>query len=317
MRAVRNARFRKLLGKSLTVLGYNLSHAAEWQSASTLRADLARRLAGRGASPVFDHAIKAGRDNLHLHVYACAPDAGAPRFVEKRSRNLGEYKAARILAGRAASPVLPAIHAVALGASSYTVFMEHIAQAGRFTPRPKLARPLAEALWQLNRDARTWPDHPRLTTPLPWFAQLGDGLRAHLLQDLAVTERDLARLCAALRDVPRVMCHNDLNPPNILVTRSGDAEILRFVDFGRIAPNRLGADLHGLADLAEARHAGDGFLEETARAYGELCDRPPRDLLLAAYLYAASVRLNRAINAQDAHPFDGAARLVLKAFEWL
>ncbi|MEM9250607.1 MAG: hypothetical protein AAGB05_18205 [Pseudomonadota bacterium] len=294
-----------------------------WQDRTRARHRVAQTLVGAACDVRRLRALEGGANNRGIALYeAVARDDGrrTHRFVEKITPDRTEFQVASLLAKTAGSPVMPRVLATSTNPGGYVVFMEWWPEAADTGASQAADRPdpvhLARAVHRLPLDFAALAGNPDFPRSAPYFERLAARFRSYLRKTAGIGEARLAHALSTVAAMPRSITHDDLNFSNIVPRPVAPGIGVGLIDVGSIRLNAAGSSFQRLALLDVVEGEGAPLREATAE-YARLSDSAAHNLRFAAYLYAASRRLNRNVNKLEPDPFETPARLLEHALREL
>lgn len=250
---------------------------------------------------------------------------GTLNFVQKRFSVEQEAAVLRCLylaAPRAPGPArlpVPLVLGVRSGDGCGQVLLEDLpGVGGQGLTTPAEADALAEQIVRLEDHLAQAED--RTGIPLQRHRVLANPRRLRglirraedpTLDGSTLMER-VRRLARNLETAPSRLSHNDIGPGNMAVGRDpGRGLTIRFIDFGSVTHNVLGADLHHYAawGLDSAEQAA--FFDRLSSRYAELVHQPLPLVRAGAYAYALERSVMRWWRRQERRRLPGRARSFL------
>jgi len=291
-------------------------------------------LGGANARPVLQQEKRQGQRS-RVRIFSIAdPLTGKPgvsRFVEKTTPARHEYlvAAACLKASRSDQTLLPVpgprclrVEHGGSGFLIYQEFVEGVGRGGADRSAPGLAPQLAAAIHQFNESlAFLLQDDAFRARGVSILRRRAQSLLRQFAGPLVLGRiRDsLRRVHGQLDHHPLVMSHNDLHWGNIAIQGSASDPPLRiaFIDYGSVAWNYPGADLHHFAsacddDDSEQSELAQQFFDRLSWHYAQLSHVPVDVVRAAAYGYAS----HRGFLRLDTDP-RGAERAFLSALGFL
>lgn len=282
--------------------------------------DAARALLGPLATAVKQDALNRqnGITNIEVSFYCASlprwlPALWRSKLIEnavERHGNIGFVKKvfsgpfeAAILqaffkyqATQQASQILPVarVLGVCSGPLAFTAYLEDLPSSGRYKLTSNreavlLAKSIAQLqaylAWSEAFSGLSIPGHSILASS----RRLQDLIRSavDINFDAASFLERIHNLRGRLAALPQLLSHNDIGPGNMSVCRSLDkGQYIRFIDFGSVRRNALGADLHHYAAYALKSKRKKNFFCTLVFNYAEAVSQPTRDVLLGAYGYS-------------------------------
>lgn len=223
-------------------------------------------------------ALNAGRRHHGLFIHRI----GNTRIVEKITSKAREITIAEHLAQKG-SFILPRIHEVHRRGKRAHIFMEFIPRVGMIpAPSRRIFRALSAGMLAIHRELQSL-DLPRIDFSSGNLLQELEALPTQI--DLGLAEEAIPPLVERFNRLPFIICHNDLNWPNMSVSESWLRAECRFIDFALAGRNGIGADLFRFAARAAVgtdKEMFDGLVASFAKkaAAGE------SDVRFAARFYA-------------------------------
>lgn len=121
-----------------------------------------------------------------------------------------------------------------------------------------------------------------------------------------------------LANSPTRLSHNDIGPGNMAVQKDSQLGlIIRFIDFGSVSHNVLGADLHHYAAWGLDSVEQQAFFECLSDRYAVLLNQPLALVRAGAYAYALERSLMRWWRRKERHQFPARALAFLSRIEAL
>ena len=271
--------------------------------------EVAILLGGANARPVLQQEKRQGQRSC-VRIFSIADPltgkTGISRFVEKTTPARHEYlvAAASLRASHSDRALLrwpgPRCLRVEHGDSGFLIYQEYlegVGGGGADRGAPDLAPRLAAAIHQLNESlACLLQDDAFRTRGVSILRRRAQSLLRQFAGPLVLgrIRESLRRVHGQLDHHPLVMSHNDLHWGNIAIQGSASDPPLRiaFIDFGSVAWNYPGADLHHFAsacddDDSERSELAQQFFDRLSWHYAQLSHVPVDVVRAAAYGYAS------------------------------
>ena len=262
------------------------------------------------------------RDGLLARAESCW---GSLRFVQKRFGVDGEALVLRCLFLASPRPPrslrlpVPLIFGLTAGDKNCQVLMEDLPNVGKLElSTPGEAIVLAEHIIRLESYLAEAED--RAAIPLSRHRVLASTRRLRKLIrrtndssfDCSGLIMRVQALASWLEGAPMVLCHNDIGPGNMAGDNvlGPDSEI-RFIDFGSVSHNVIGADLHHYAAWGLDSIEQQTFFEHLSTRYAELASQPVSLVRAGAYAYGLERSVMRWWRRKERRQFPARARAFL------
>ncbi|MEB3201594.1 MAG: phosphotransferase [Synechococcus sp.] len=256
---------------------------------------------------------------------------GSLRFVQKQFSVAQEETVLRCLYLACPNPPVPSALPVPLvlgvspGDGCGRVLLEDVAGIGsRVLETPAQAAGLAEQIVRL--EAYLTQAEAKTGQVLPRHQVLVNPRRLRLLirrtDDPSVKKSELLQrvrvLGRALAQGPTRLSHNDIGPGNMAVQTDPQLGFsIRFIDFGSVSHNVLGADLHHYAAWGLDSTEQQAFYERLSDRYAALLNQPLPLVRAGAYAYALERSLMRWWRRRERQRLTMRARAYLRRIEAL
>jgi hypothetical protein len=207
---------------------------------------------------------------------------GNTRIVEKITSKAREITIAEHLAQKGSS-ILPRVHEVRRRGEQAHIFMEFIPRIGRIpAPSRRIFRALSKGMLAIHREFHS--------LGLPIIDHSSDRLLHRLKAlpaqiDLGLAEETIPSFVERFDRLPFIVCHNDLNWPNMSVSEGWFRAECRFIDFALVARNGIGADLFQFATRAAGGTDKEMF-DGLVASFAKNAAADERDVQFAARFYA-------------------------------
>ncbi len=238
--------------------------------------------------------LKAGKAAEAVFVHQLVGVFGPFDAVEKITRKQNEIRISRQLLehpeGRL-TDALPRLLAMVEQEDRTHLFMEHISGVGeRREPDRSVALTVVRALLRMSDDLGGLQVAPAPTIQ----ARMVEALcGAPDEPGLAALRDAVPELCARYRALPQAICHDDVWWPNMAVRPEPKGLACRFIDFGRLSRNAVGADLQCFARMSLKDEGAGVMLEHLVHGFAAETGVPKRDIRFAGALHAAFRSLKR------------------------
>ena len=247
--------------------------------------------------------IVEGQRNHGISIFAPVDHAGnpvGPGFVRKLTSNAAEVAFAIAMVSHAAEhgapwPYPTVFQALRKGKMG-EIFMEYVPSV---CDRKRLrdvanAGPMADAIIASSRLIEDIATQAQLDLP-DRRASGGGTEQAVLAQglDTAVDVPQLQAMEQAFDALPTAHCHNDVGYTNMGFTDAGLRPVIRFIDFGSVGRNVLGAELHHFASFSFRTATEQALFAALVQELAERAGLERRAVRFAAYHYAMRRALQR------------------------
>lgn len=223
-------------------------------------------------------ALSSGFRHHGLYIH----QIGDTRIVEKITGKAREITVAEHLA-RKGSSVLPRIHAVHRRGKNAHIFMEFIPRVGmKPAPSRRIFHALSAAMLAIDRELHCL-GLPRMDLSSGELLKSLKALPAPI--DLGLAEEVIPSCVERFNRLPFIVCHNDLNWPNMSFSVSWLRAECRFIDFALTGCNGIGADLFQFAARAAVGTDKEMF-DGLVATFAKKAAADESDVRLAARLYA-------------------------------
>ena len=266
---------------------------------------------------------------------------GSLRFVQKRFSVSQEADVLRCLylaftrTSRLSSRPVPLVLGLSQGDESGQVLMEDLPGIGALElTAPAEAAVLAEHIFRLETCLAEAEDCSGIA--LERHRILANLRRLRILmrrtEDPSYDRLGLIRrvnaLAKALEGYPTLLNHNDIGPGNMAVRKISESESesesesgseleIRFIDFGSVNHNVIGADLHHYAAWGLDSSERYLFFEHLSSRYAQLISQSVARLRAGAYAYALERSMMRWWRRKERQQFPARARAFLLRIEIL
>ena len=276
---------------------------------------VASMIAGPDARADYQFTIPYGQANEGIEVFSVCGgweyvDERRRRFIKKKTIKKAEFQFVKLacllqdeFAKKYEIPAPAFLHVERIDGAFY-IFQEFVEGTHAYPVWSKnVALNVAHSIYRLNIGLDLlFFDHRVVPSKVVPF---GDGLYRKISSvSQAETVQNINRMAQDIEikilNHAQVICHNDVYWSNFAFNNnpSGQNINIKFIDFGMIGQNYVGADLHHFAVDSIYHEKRKSFFEFLVRSYAKISGFPEEIIAASAFYYAAHRQAMRFIKTE-------------------